>query len=181
MNSDGVVPSLLVFGVLPTFPSSSSSHPKQSERMRALTMARLEIDTITAELRIHQALLRNLPSASKMVLQLDREVLVYREKQNPHWTRLSKITRLLNKQVFIDLQGTEVQHSFSQVKPYIRDLESIYSSIRYSMLHPLAPQNLAHLHPPLITPFSLILFIHLTPASNGQNLQKHLAKKLMDS
>ena len=50
--------------------------------MRALSMARLEMETITAELRIQQALLKNLPPASKGVLQLGQEVLVYREKQH---------------------------------------------------------------------------------------------------
>ena len=142
MNSNGLVPSLLVFGV-PRFPSSSSSHPKQSERMRALTMARLEMETITAELRIQQALLKNIPPASKTVLVLKpgQEVLVYREKQNPHWTGPFKITGSLDKQVFIDRNGTEVQHSVSQVKPYIRDPNSLYSSIQYSLLHPIAPQS----------------------------------------
>ena len=137
MNSDGLVPSLLVFGSLPRFPSSSSSHPKQSERMRALNMARLEMETITAELRIQQALRKNLPPASKVVLQPGQELLVYREKQNPNWTGPFKIIRLLDKQVFIDRHGTEVQHSVSQVRPYVRDPESLYSSILYSMLHSL--------------------------------------------
>ena len=141
MNCDCLVPSLLVFGILSRFPSSSSSYPKQSERMRAITMARLEMETITAELCIQQALLKNLPPASKLVLQSGQKVLVYREKENPHWTGPFKIVRLLDKQVFIDRNGTEVQHSVSQIKPYVRDPESLYSSTLYSMLHPLVSQK----------------------------------------
>lgn len=51
-NFDGLSPSLVAFGMLPRFPPANSDLPKQEEKMRALQVARLKMETITAKLRI---------------------------------------------------------------------------------------------------------------------------------
>ena len=66
MNPEGLVPSLLVFGVLPRFPPFNTELPGQAppvlvtqcppDRMRALQMARAEMETISAELSLQRAL-----------------------------------------------------------------------------------------------------------------------------
>ena len=134
MNCDGLVPSLLVFGVLPRFPSFRTALPNQTERMRALSAARTEMETITSELRLSKALLAALPAATKQVFKPGQEVLVFREKERVRWTGPYKITKIHGKQAFIDRDGTEVQHSISQLKPYIRDSEE-QSELYCSILH----------------------------------------------
>ena len=69
MNCDGLVPSLLVFGILPRFPSFRTNLPNQAERMRALSAARTEMETITFELRISKALLAALTAATKQIIK----------------------------------------------------------------------------------------------------------------
>ena len=115
MNCDGLFPSLLVFGVLPRFPSFRTALPNQTERMRALSAARTEMETITSELRLSKALLTALPAATKQVFKAGQEVLVFREKERVRWTGPYKITKIHGKQAFIDRDGTEVQHTIEAV------------------------------------------------------------------
>lgn len=56
MGPKGLVPCLLVFGVLPSLPVTRKKLQSQQERMAALSLARAEIETINAELKIAQAL-----------------------------------------------------------------------------------------------------------------------------
>ena len=52
MGPNGLVPSLLVFGVLPSFPGPTSNNIPQKERMEALRKAKAEMEAIVAEQRI---------------------------------------------------------------------------------------------------------------------------------
>ena len=104
-------------------------------------------------------------------------MLVYLEKQNHHWTGPFKIIRLQDKQVFIDRNGTEVQHSVSQVKPYVRDPEYLYSSTLYSMLHPLVSQKPSTPSYSLSNTFLTDTLHPSDPPAKGPNSQKPLEKK----
>jgi len=138
MNPEGLVPSLLVFGVLPRFPAVNTQLPNQVERMRALEVARAEMESITAELRLRKALNSNLSAAASKVYKAGDEVLVFREDEKPvKWTGPFKVLRVDDKQIFIDRKGSEVQHSVSQVKPFYRDSGEEYVETLYSMLKPL--------------------------------------------
>jgi hypothetical protein len=64
MGPEGLVPSLLVFGVLPRFPATQTSLPNQKDRMEALSTARSEMETITSESRLAEAMHRNVPPAA---------------------------------------------------------------------------------------------------------------------
>lgn len=156
MNPEGLVPSLLVFGVLPRFPPMSSELPRQQEIMRALEVARAEMETISNELRLRTALLSRLPNAATFDLEVGQAVFVYREGHQPYkWTGPYKVTKIEDRQVFIDRDGQEVQHSRSQVKPYLVDppdeiVEALFTSVRSmsSRKYELTNVNLTEtLHP----------------------------------
>lgn len=61
-NIDGLVPSLLVFAVVPTFPMRNSQLPGQKSRLQAIVDARIEMGNIVAEQRITRALKSNPPA-----------------------------------------------------------------------------------------------------------------------
>ena len=74
---NGLVPTLLVFGVMPRMPIRPMELPSQLERMTAIHAARKELSQSIASHRVTQALQRNTPSASMSSLKIGDEVLVY--------------------------------------------------------------------------------------------------------
>jgi hypothetical protein len=56
VGENGLVPSLLVFGVTPRYPALRTDLPNQKERMGVISTAQKEIKTIIAERRITTAL-----------------------------------------------------------------------------------------------------------------------------
>lgn len=80
----------------------------------------MEMKTISAELRLRRALLANLPAVRKRNLEPAQQSLVFREDQSPvKWTGPNKLFRISDKQVYINSNGTEVQHSIYKVKSYL--------------------------------------------------------------
>jgi hypothetical protein len=63
MGTNGLVSSLIVFGVVPRFPPMSIDLPKQRDRMAALAAAQMKMSAIVSENRITAALAHNLPSS----------------------------------------------------------------------------------------------------------------------
>lgn len=142
MNPEGHVPSLLVSGVPLCFSAMNSQLPNQEDRMRAMQVAKTEMETIASELRLCTALLSKLPIISNHNLQIEQKVLVFREKEKPcKWTGPYKVIRLCDKQVFIDGNGEEVQHSIAQVKPYVYEPQEEAYETFYSMLKPFSSMN----------------------------------------
>ena len=82
LGPDGRVPSRLVYGVDPALQVVNAHLPAQRERMAALEAAKREMATISAELRIQQALRAKLPPATRYDIKPGDDVLVYREKEN---------------------------------------------------------------------------------------------------
>ena len=66
-SENGLVPSLLVFGIIPRFPIISTHLPTHRERMKALSEAQLEMNSIISERRIAKILHRNIPQATDRV------------------------------------------------------------------------------------------------------------------
>lgn len=60
-NVDGLVPFLLVFGVVPTFPVSNRQFPGKKARLQDIVDARMEMGNIVAEERFTLALKSKLP------------------------------------------------------------------------------------------------------------------------
>jgi hypothetical protein len=81
MGSNGLVPSLLVFGVVPRFPPMSIGLPKQRDRMAALAAAQMEMSAIVSENRITAALNHNVLSSVDRTYEVGEEVLDFREKE----------------------------------------------------------------------------------------------------
>lgn len=122
MGPTGLVPSLLVFGMLPRFPAVQTNLPNQCDGMHALLMAKTEMEGIVAEQRLKTALSNNVPLASKTEYKSGDKVLVFREKAKPFkWTGPHEIKKFEGKQVFINRNGEELKHSIHQIKPYVEE------------------------------------------------------------
>ena len=77
---DGLVPTLLLFGAMPRIglPEAKYLHPTQKERFSAMASARKEMETITAQRRVKQALKHRLGPDSPR-FEFGDKVMVYRE------------------------------------------------------------------------------------------------------
>lgn len=87
--------------------------------MKALNLARPEMETITAELRLRKALLLRILKASSTELTSGQKLLIYREYATPHCIGPMKSKRIEEEQIYLDMNGRGVQHSITQVKPYL--------------------------------------------------------------
>lgn len=114
LGPEGLVPTLLVFGCLPRFPTVSSELPAQRERMRALSQAKKEMATITAELRIKRALMSRVPRNADLVLEPGDQIKVYRETDRKYIGPFPVI-RIDKKQVFVLHGNVEKAYSLHQV------------------------------------------------------------------
>lgn len=70
MGSNGLVPSLLVFRKVPSFPSPSRAQKRKEERFSVSQRERAEMATIVAEKRIKTALRIKFPTATRYVIRL---------------------------------------------------------------------------------------------------------------
>lgn len=94
----GLVPSLLVFGTIPSVGNSGANLVYREESFRVMYTARSEAYKIVAEQRIQTALQTNIPPSAKYQLQNGQTVMAYSEKQK-RWIRDMKVTRVFSKQV----------------------------------------------------------------------------------
>lgn len=74
-----MVPSLLVFGVIPSLSVISKPLQGQNDKMASLSMAPAEMPTVTAELRTLPAIMYILPPAAHLKLKPGSNVRVYCE------------------------------------------------------------------------------------------------------
>ena len=117
-NSDGLVPSLLVFGVLPKLPDLSRIPSNQRERFRALAAARKEYEKAISQQCIRAALNRAPPQASNYTFVPGDNVYVYREKLK-HWTGPHIVAETDGKSDLVHIGETTGPRQFnvSLVKP----------------------------------------------------------------
>lgn len=92
MGPEVLVPSFLVFGVIPSLPVINKPLPNQGERMAALSLVRAKMATITEELKTAQALRSELSPATHFSFSAGDEVRVYKEREM-HWCVLVKVIR----------------------------------------------------------------------------------------
>lgn len=114
----GLVPTLLVFGVLPRMPLHPKELPNQRERMRLMTVARNEMNKLTAQTRVDQAIKRNSPAATREVINILDQVLVYREAPVDQWVGPYVVQSVDGKQVILDVNGRNVPFGIDKVKHY---------------------------------------------------------------
>lgn len=116
MGPEGLVPSLLVFGIMPRFPSTNSRLPGHRERMEAIRIANAEMATITAEMRIRQALRAKTPASADYVINPGDNVRVFRESDK-RFLGPYRVVQVEGKQIFIERDGKRVQHNIDQIIP----------------------------------------------------------------
>lgn len=118
MVPNGLVPSLLVFGCLPSFPVPSNSNLRQQDRFVALKLGASEMETIVSENRIKTALRSKLPPSTHYLIKPGDQVRVYREKP---WDGPYKVTKVAHKIISVT-DGTKVkQFNISSVLPITPD------------------------------------------------------------
>ena len=151
LDPEGLVPSLLVFGVLPRLPAVNSTLPEHEDRMKALRTARAEMENVVSKLRVKTALRSNIPQAAQQDILVGDEVLLHRDEQRP-WTGPYRVVRVLDNQVWLRVtpQLTQ-QYNISQVKLYV---ENDADSVQDSLEQPEGPIN----HGTGVEPFQ----VHLT-------------------
>lgn len=157
MGPEGLVPTLLVFGTLPRFPTVESSNAGQFERMNALESARKEYATITAELRIRKALMSRVPRTTDLVLHPGDQVRVFRETDKKY-TGPYPVIRVDGKQVFVIDKDKEKQFSLHQCIP-AKDFDDIASGQNHmETMHSMVKQFVSRPHHRESSP----LQIHIT-------------------
>ena len=121
-GDNGLVPSLVVFGIILRFPIISSDIPAQKEWTLALSKAQMEMNAVVAERRILAALTRSIPTATDFVFELGQEVLVYQERSK-EWIGPATITGIRDK--IVDVKSNDGQWhktmNMQQVKPYVQE------------------------------------------------------------
>jgi hypothetical protein len=152
IGENGLVPSLLVFGMIPRFPILTSEIPHQQERMRILQVAQAEMNSIAAERRIVQASKSAVPAAADRVYQVGEEVLVYREKEST-WAGPYADKNIDERILLVYDPGSNYVQRFNvaQNKPYFRDLPDTdpedQSEILHSMLSKFISDDGANISP----------------------------------
>lgn len=124
MGPEGLVPSYLVFGVIPTFPSFNTNLPDQKDRMAALSLARNEMASISARLRIQQALRSKIPPATDYVVNPGNLVYVFRDNDRK-WHGPYEVLKVYNKEIYVSVDGVEKHFNISQIIPDSHELHDM--------------------------------------------------------
>lgn len=122
----GLLPMLLVFGLVPRMPVSPVDLPKQKQRLLAMRTARDEMRRRLARDRLRTALRTRVPPASELPVATRMSVLVCREKPINRWVGPFTVVNTDGKVVWLDVDGQVKQYAIDKVKQY-RD--SVVSSV----------------------------------------------------
>ncbi|CDF36780.1 unnamed protein product [Chondrus crispus] len=121
----GLVPSLLVFGVMPRILLPGSVQlPGQVQRMNAMQAARKDMSKEVARSRLSTALRSNVPAATNRDVSIGSEVLVFKEPLVNKWVGPFHVLDVRDKSVFINSQGRTTQMSIDKVRPYLRPMHN---------------------------------------------------------
>lgn len=118
---NGLVPTLLVFGVMPIIPIIPGNYPSQVERMHALKRARKEMGVHIANARLRKGLSSNVPASASSEIQNGSLVLWYREKPLDKWVGPYSVLDVQKNIVLLDVNGTLTQVSIDKVKMYVQE------------------------------------------------------------
>lgn len=100
MGPEGLVPSMLGFGMVPTFPTGDNNMKRQAERMGVMKTVGSEMERITSESRIKASLNARLPPAKKYNFRPGQMVRVYIEASRK-WEGPFKIRKIREKLIWI--------------------------------------------------------------------------------
>lgn len=93
-----------MFGVFPTFPAVAATLTSQEENIEAQDAARKEMETVTTEVRIQQAMRAKIRPATKYLVEPGDSVLVYREKSKRYMGPFT-VSNVCEKKVILELNG----------------------------------------------------------------------------
>ena len=116
---NGLLPSLLVFGMLPRMPDDDYTPLNQHERVALMKTARDEYESVIAERSVNVALKKNTPPAAQLRFAPGQSVYVYRDKPLKRWTGPHHLIRFEGKKMLIDVGDKTGPRYFNiaQVKP----------------------------------------------------------------
>lgn len=117
---NGLVPTLLVFGVLPRLPISVKELPDQRSRFAAQAVAKDEMVKLSALARINKALRTNAPACTQYDIRIGDEVLAYREK-NRRWHGPYKVVDVKGKSLTLNIDGKNRPFSVDKVRPFVKE------------------------------------------------------------
>ena len=86
LGPEGLVPFLLVFGMVPRISlgnSNASKHTSQQVRLKVLKQAREEYEGIVAQLRLKTARVKRLPSIDQLITKPSTNQLVLVNRERP--------------------------------------------------------------------------------------------------
>lgn len=137
IGENGLVPTRLVFGVIPRVPIISTELPTQIERMEILPAAQAEMISIVAERKIMTALTRDIPPAADRVYKTGEEILVYSENEK----------KRIGAFIFIDVKGRMItvqsidkikrkRFNAFQIKLYYRTINYSINKFKTNVISP---------------------------------------------
>ena len=125
LGPEGLVPSLLVFGVILRVSAATRSLSSQEERLLMMQTARNEMEAITARLRMKTVLRKRASKAAHMTLTEGDPVLVWRKGVKGHsssWTGPYSVLKIEGKLITVlDERHKPREFSASSIKPYTVD------------------------------------------------------------
>lgn len=117
MDPDGLVPTLLMLGALPTIPVTNSNPTSQNLGIDVLNRARTKIPTIVPAQRIARPFASCLPLATRYLVSPGDRLTVYRERSYA-WEGPLMVRRILGNQAWLEDSSNKVDHcSTVQVLP----------------------------------------------------------------
>lgn len=118
---NGLVPPLLVFGVLLRIPILPPKLPDQVNRLQVMMNARKEMNAIVVKSALSRAMKMKVPFASKKTFKIGDEVLVFRKNPICKWVGPFKIITIDNKMAHLDYNGELKLYSIDKLKKYTVD------------------------------------------------------------
>lgn len=122
---NGLVPTLLVFGVLPRVPIIPSKLPDQLDRLKLMRSAKKEMAQVIAKSKLTKAMRMNIPSACNRSIKIGDDVLVYREPPGNKWIGPFKVVNVDDKMAHLDYNGELKLYSIDKLKVYNEDLTTL--------------------------------------------------------
>lgn len=118
-GTNGLIPTLLVFGVIPRMPVAPLRLPVQRDRVQAMVTARAEMLANIARTRLRTALAAPVPAAADRDVHPGMEVLVYREPPANEWVGPYTVISQADKMVSLAVDGQAKLFSIDKVKEYL--------------------------------------------------------------
>lgn len=124
IGENGLMPSHLVFRIIPRFQILSTYLPNHKERMDEIQKAQAEMICIVVDRGVQEALTKNIPPAADRNYNLGDEVLIYSE-QTKQWIGPFKVIQTEGRMIAVQQKGKPIRNTFNafQVKRFFPEYE----------------------------------------------------------